>query len=94
MEYRELFAVLLRYCLHVMSQVRPPGPKKETFIGKLSTKIREDPLVPIGTLATTAILIGGLFSMYSNNASLSQRFMRARILAQGATVVVLCTVEL
>lgn len=74
-----------------MSQVRPPGPKAETFAGKLVTKIKRDPLVPIGCVATAVILGGGLYTLVSNNPSLSQRFMRARILAQGATVVMLCT---
>lgn len=76
---------------HLMSQVRPPGQKRETFFGKLSAKMREDPLVPVGCIATAGILIGGLYTMWSNNPSLSQRFMRARLVAQGATVVVLCT---
>ena len=76
--------------LFALLQVRPPGPKKEGIISKFFGKARKDPFVPIGALLTGGVLGGGLWSMYLNNASLSQRFMRARIVAQGATVVMLC----
>ena len=35
-------------------------------------------------------MVGGLWTLKTGQANLSQRFMRARIVAQGATVVCLC----
>jgi hypothetical protein len=54
-----------------------------------SDKLRKNPLVPIGALGTAAILAGGLFQFKKGNAVWSQRFMRARVLAQGATLGIL-----
>ena len=79
-----------------MSQVRPPvpvGQKRETVLGKFWGKTKQDPLVPIGAAMTAGVLGAGLYSMYQNNPSLSQRMMRIRIVAQGFTVVVLCVGE-
>mmetsp|Transcript_107055 Transcript_107055/g.310818 ORF Transcript_107055/g.310818 Transcript_107055/m.310818 type:complete len:125 (+) Transcript_107055:1118-1492(+) len=73
------------------SQVKRPGPKAETFTQRLFRKSFKDPLVPIGCLLTGGVLGGGLYTLYTGQAGLSQKFMRARILAQGVTVVVLCT---
>ena len=75
-----------------MRQVRPPGSKNETFFGKFWSKAKQDPLVPIGLLATVGVLGGGLYTMVlGTSPQLGQKFMRARVLAQGATVVMLCT---
>jgi 4-amino-4-deoxy-L-arabinose transferase-like glycosyltransferase len=52
-------------------------------------KLRKNPLVPAGALLTAAVLGGGLFAFNSGNSLWSQRLMRARILAQGATLGVL-----
>lgn len=50
-------------------------------------KCKEEPLVPLGTLATTVVLIGGLASFSKGNSSIQQhKFMRARVIAQGLTV--------
>eukprot|EP00299_Pterocystis_sp_00344_P014386 c711_g1_i1.p2 GENE.c711_g1_i1~~c711_g1_i1.p2 ORF type:complete len:105 (+),score=17.11 c711_g1_i1:22-315(+) len=47
---------------------------------------KENPLVPIGALVTAGILVGGLASFAKGAAGRSQLFMRARVVAQGATV--------
>lgn len=73
-----------------MSQVRPPGAKKTTFLGKTWEKTKQDPLVPIGTFLTAGVLFGGLWTLKTGQAALSQKFMRARVLAQGATVACIC----
>jgi len=51
-----------------------------TLLGKRS------PLVLVGAATTAAVLFGGLVSFRSGNFNLSQRMMRYRVLAQGATV--------
>lgn len=56
--------------------------------GKFS-KFSKNPLVPIGAVGTACILVAGLFSFKSGNTRLSQQLMRARVLAQGATLGVL-----
>ncbi|XP_015519977.1 HIG1 domain family member 2A, mitochondrial [Neodiprion pinetum] len=61
------------------------GP--ETFTQKLNRKFRENPLVPIGCFLTTAALSYGLYSFKTGNREMSQYMMRARVVAQGLTVV-------
>lgn len=51
--------------------------------------IQKNPLVPIGAVTTAAVLMGGLFAFKRGSQAWSQRLMRARVLAQGATLVVL-----
>lgn len=55
---------------------------------KLS-KITKNPLVPAGAIATAGVLVGGLLAFRNGNFRLSQQLMRARILAQGATLGIL-----
>eukprot|EP00171_Calliarthron_tuberculosum_P011789 IDg11789t1 len=52
---------------------------------KLSV-LQNNPLVPIGAGITAAVLLGGLFAFNRGSVLWSQRMMRARLLAQGATV--------
>jgi len=62
----------------------------ETGVDKLKRKLNENPLVPVGCLATAAVLIGGLRSFSKGSDSRTQqRFMRARVVVQGATVIAL-----
>ncbi|GFT39517.1 HIG1 domain family member 2A [Nephila pilipes] len=53
---------------------------------RMINKIKSNPFVPIGMLATTAALTAGVISMRSGNKKRSQLMMRARVLAQGFTV--------
>lgn len=56
---------------------------------KSMEEFRKNPLVPIGALTTAAILVGGLMSFRVGNIQLSQYMMRARVVAQGATLGIL-----
>lgn len=60
----------------------------EDFLVKLNRKVRADPLVPFGCLVTVGFLTAGLRSFSLGKANLSQQMMRARVLAQAATVTV------
>ncbi|XP_031491280.1 RING-H2 finger protein ATL48-like [Nymphaea colorata] len=46
----------------------------------------KNPLVPIGALLTAGVLTAGLISFRQGNSQLGQKLMRARVVAQGATV--------
>ncbi|EFA09681.1 HIG1 domain family member 2A, mitochondrial [Tribolium castaneum] len=61
----------------------------ETRKEKLLRKIKENPMIPIGCLATTCALCYGLWSFRTGNRKMSQYMMRTRIVAQGFTVVAL-----
>lgn len=56
---------------------------------KSMEEFRKNPLVPIGAVTTAAILVGGLMSFRVGNIQLSQYMMRARVVAQGATLGIL-----
>ncbi|VFQ91932.1 unnamed protein product [Cuscuta campestris] len=49
-------------------------------------KRARNPLVPIGALVTAGVLTAGLISFRQGNSKLGQKLMRARVVAQGATV--------
>ena len=55
-------------------------------VDKKVSDVRKNPLVPAGAMITAAVLMGGLFAFKQGNQRLSQQLMRARVLAQGATV--------
>ncbi|XP_051834951.1 HIG1 domain family member 2A, mitochondrial [Antechinus flavipes] len=61
--------------------------RDESFRDKLIRKIRENPVVPLGCLATAGALSYGLYCFHRGNSQRSQLMMRTRILAQGFTVV-------
>ncbi|XP_062539666.1 HIG1 domain family member 2A, mitochondrial [Armigeres subalbatus] len=61
----------------------------ETTREKMSRKLHENPLVPIGCFATLCALGYGLWSFRKGQRQMSQYMMRTRILAQGFTVVAL-----
>ncbi|XP_017769557.1 PREDICTED: HIG1 domain family member 2A, mitochondrial [Nicrophorus vespilloides] len=61
----------------------------ETTKEKLFRKIKENPFVPIGCLATTMALCYGLVSFKRGDTKMSQYMMRSRVAAQGFTVVAL-----
>lgn len=60
----------------------------EQFTQKLKRKCKEDPLVPVGFVATCAMLSGGLISMLRGQSMLSNYFMRGRVGFQAFTAVV------
>ncbi|XP_013115215.1 HIG1 domain family member 2A, mitochondrial [Stomoxys calcitrans] len=61
----------------------------ETTKEKMMRKIKENPLVPIGCVATGCALCYGLYNFRTGNRRMSQMMMRARIAAQGFTVLAL-----
>lgn len=64
------------------------GFPMESGWDKMKRRCREEPLVPIGCLATAGVLVGGLASFRrAADAATQQKFMRMRVIAQGATVV-------
>ena len=50
---------------------------------------RRNPLVLVGAAATATVLGLGLISFYQGNKSLAQTMMRYRVIAQGATVLIM-----
>ncbi|KAG6955828.1 hypothetical protein JG688_00011723 [Phytophthora aleatoria] len=64
------------------------GFPMETGWQKMKRRCQEEPLVPLGCLATVGVLVGGLASFRrAADAATQQMFMRLRVVAQGATVV-------
>ncbi|KAG6611324.1 HIG1 domain family member 2A, mitochondrial [Phytophthora cinnamomi] len=63
----------------------------ERYGGKKSlwTRVKEDPLVPLGCAATTAVLLGGLMTFQRGQSKLGNKFMQARVVVQTATVLAL-----
>ncbi len=59
---------------------------QESAQEKFKRKFAENPFVPIGCLLTAAALTYGLYSFKSGRRQMSQTMMRARIGAQGFTV--------
>ena len=66
----------------------PKMKKVETFEEKLYRKFSEEPLVPIGCLVTAYFLGSGIKSFFDRDMRKSQKMMRARVAAQGATILV------
>ncbi|XP_055034141.1 HIG1 domain family member 2A, mitochondrial [Misgurnus anguillicaudatus] len=64
-----------------------PRAKEESFKDKFTRKTKENPFVPIGCLGTAGALIYGLSAFRRGKTRQSQLLMRARIFAQGFTVV-------
>ncbi|ETV76646.1 hypothetical protein H257_09137 [Aphanomyces astaci] len=61
---------------------------QESGVDKIKRKFRENPFVPLGAVVTTVVLIGGMRTfMVGGDSRTQQKYMRARVVAQGATVV-------
>ncbi|XP_065155922.1 HIG1 domain family member 2A [Atheta coriaria] len=65
------------------------GMGDETTKERMVRKMKENPLVPIGCLATASALVYGLYCFRRGERRMSQYMMRTRIAAQGFTVVAL-----
>ncbi|CAI5745460.1 unnamed protein product [Peronospora destructor] len=63
----------------------------ERYSGKKSiwTRVKEDPLVPLGCALTAGVLLGGLVTFQRGQSKLGNKFMQARVVLQTATVVAL-----
>lgn len=64
-----------------------PPPPPETMGEKLQRKFKQNPLVPVGAVATVGALTYGLFSFARGDTRMQQYMMRARVAAQGGTIV-------
>ena len=69
---------------------QPQSPPQESFIEKGLRKCTEEPLVPLGAIATTAFLAAGFRAFIRGESNKAQVFMRGRVLAQGFTVAAMC----
>ena len=60
----------------------------ERYGGKKSmwTRMKEDPLVPLGCALTAGVLLGGLVTFQRGQSKLGNKFMQARVVLQMATV--------
>ncbi|CAG2121301.1 unnamed protein product [Medioppia subpectinata] len=59
------------------------------FMTKMVSKVKENPLVPIGMIGTTFCLTYGLICMRRGDSRKQQLMMRGRIAAQGFTIMAL-----
>ena len=66
------------------------APDSETTLQKFVRKCKSEPLVPLGSIMTVGCLVGGIRAFQQGNKVNAQYAMRARVLAQGFTVVVVC----
>merc|ERR1711997_885483 len=60
---------------------------EQDFKSKFKQKMAKDPLIPIGAGITAGVLCLGLLSFAMKRRKASQILMRARVVAQGFTVV-------
>ncbi|XP_047110625.1 HIG1 domain family member 2A, mitochondrial [Schistocerca piceifrons] len=74
--------------LQLQKDVRATNTQ-ETTREKFARKVSENPLVPIGCLATFCALSYGLWSFRTGQRRMSQYMMRLRIAAQGITIAAL-----
>ncbi|GAA5861002.1 hypothetical protein JCM8547_008003 [Rhodosporidiobolus lusitaniae] len=68
----------------VRDEVSPPPP---TNWQKFSAKFKEEPLVPIGCVATVAALLAASSALQKGNRTQFNKMLRYRVAAQGFTVV-------
>ncbi|KAG9490616.1 HIG1 domain family member 2A, mitochondrial [Eleutherodactylus coqui] len=64
-------------------------PHEEEVGNKFVRKVKENPIVPLGLLATAGVLGYGLINFKDGKSQKSQAIMRARIISQGLTVAIL-----
>ncbi|KZV74965.1 hypothetical protein PENSPDRAFT_647492 [Peniophora sp. CONT] len=65
-------------------------PFAESYKEKALRKLKEEPLVPIGTLATTAALTMAMIQMRKGKSTSFNKWLRVRVVAQGLTVGAIC----
>ena len=58
---------------------------------KLARKIKENPFVPLGAGLTVTALVLGLINYSRGNQIKQQQMMRARVIAQGGTILAVLT---
>lgn len=69
----------------------PYPPLGETFIQKAKRKTVEEPLVPIGALATVFAVTMATKKFRSGDRTSMNQWLRVRVAAQGFTIIAICT---
>ncbi|XP_015191702.1 PREDICTED: HIG1 domain family member 2A, mitochondrial [Polistes dominula] len=69
----------------------PIGSIPESTKDKFFRKMKENPFVPIGSLATVSALVYGLYNFVQGNSQMSQYMMRTRVAAQAFTFIAITT---
>ncbi|CAD6447757.1 cc278e95-1b57-41d8-a488-07dd1ae4b1e7 [Sclerotinia trifoliorum] len=59
---------------------------EENRLQKLTRRLKEEPLIPLGCILTTLALVGATRSIRAGDHNRTQRMFRARIYAQGFTL--------
>ncbi|XP_030754017.1 HIG1 domain family member 2A, mitochondrial [Sitophilus oryzae] len=72
--------------LNLHKELEAARHTEETNLQKLIRKCSENPLVPIGTTATSAALIYGIWTFRTGQRKMSQYMMRTRVAAQAITI--------
>ncbi|CAL8115464.1 unnamed protein product [Orchesella dallaii] len=85
-EKREIRNAELEW-LRFREETLGPAAYQEAAGSKLMRKVKENPFVPIGAFATLGALSYGLWCFRQGRGRDSQMMMRARIGAQGFTIV-------
>jgi len=67
----------------------PPVPGLETYQEKATRKFKENPWVPLGSLATVGALITAMVKMRRGESRSFNHWLRVRVAAQGLTIVAL-----
>lgn len=66
------------------------SPEKPTFMQSALSKMRKEPFIPIGIVLTVGALYMAGQSMVKRDSRNMNLWLRARVAAQGATVVAFC----
>ncbi|KAK9308914.1 hypothetical protein QLX08_001321 [Tetragonisca angustula] len=53
---------------------------------RIIKRLKENPLIPIGVMATCSALCYGLYCTFKGNSLMAQYMMRGRVAAQGFTI--------
>ncbi|KAF9467704.1 hypoxia induced protein conserved region-domain-containing protein [Collybia nuda] len=67
----------------------PPLPGYETYQEKATRKFKENPWVPLGSMATVGALIVAMVKMRRGQSKQFNHWLRVRVAAQGLTIVAL-----
>lgn len=68
----------------------PPSEYQKPALQKLWDKVRGEPLIPLGCALTVAALVNAARAVRQGDHHKAQRMFRARVLAQGFTLLAMC----
>ncbi|KAG5351615.1 hypothetical protein E4T56_gene13192 [Termitomyces sp. T112] len=67
-----------------------PVPATETYREKAVRRFKENPWVPLGSLATVGALVVAIVKMRRGQSQSFNHWLRVRVAAQGLTIVAIC----